>query len=115
MPIVYQPWQQNRWWHGSAKLIVHTASGDPLALVPAVRRSVESLDPDADVTRIFRLSDLVRDSAWRLNYATTCLVTLALLSFLLRSPAFSASWATQFANARASWASGWRSAPEECI
>jgi putative ABC transport system permease protein len=83
VPVVYQPWQQNRWWHGSAKLIVHTAGGDPLALVPPVRRSVESLDADASVTRIFRLSDLVRDSAWRLNYATMCLVTLALLSFLL--------------------------------
>ena len=83
VPKVYQPWQQNRWWQGPSKLIVHTAGSDPLALVPAVRRAVESLDREAGVTRIFRLADLVRDSAWRLNYATMCLVTLAVLSFLL--------------------------------
>jgi putative ABC transport system permease protein len=83
VPFVYRPWKQNRFWHGPVRLIVHTAGRDPLAFVAAVRRVAESVDRDASVSRIFRLADLVRDSAWRLNYATMCLLTLALLSFLL--------------------------------
>jgi putative ABC transport system permease protein len=79
---VYEPWTQNRWWYGST-FVVLRSSGDPLALVPALRQALAGLDKDTDVSRLHRVSDLVNDSAWRLNYAAQLSAGLAAVSLLL--------------------------------
>ena len=66
---VFQPWAQNRWWPGQEVLVVKT-SADPLKVAPIVRRALTELDPDSGIMGIYRFADVVRDSAWRLNYAT---------------------------------------------
>ena len=54
-----------------------------MALAPAIRQTVWNIDSDAQIMRIFTLENLVRDSAWRLNYSTMLLSGLAALSLLL--------------------------------
>ncbi len=59
---------------------------DPIALVPALQHAIRDFDRGDTPTRfgwIYRLEDLVRDSAWKLNYATFMLVSLASLALLL--------------------------------
>lgn len=82
VPTVFQPWRQNRWWYGPPRLIVHTTV-DPLVALPAVQHAVEEVDQTAGVFQIHRFDDVVRDSSWRLNYATLLLAGLAGLSVLL--------------------------------
>jgi putative ABC transport system permease protein len=79
---VYQPWRQNRWWFGHEMLVIRTTV-DPLAVSSIVRRAVSDLDPDAGIMGIYRLQDVIRDSAWRSNYASRLLTGLAGLSVLL--------------------------------
>jgi predicted permease len=82
VPQVYEPWIQNRWWYGSTFVILRS-SGDPLALVAPLRRAMAEMDKDAYVLRLHRVSDLVYDSAWRLNYAAQLSAGLAVVSLLL--------------------------------
>lgn len=79
---VFQPWAQNRWWPGPEMLVVRTTV-DPLAVAPTIQRAIADLDPGAGIMGIYRVDDVVRDSAWRLNYATLLLTGLAGLSVLL--------------------------------
>ena len=79
---VFQPWAQNRWWPGQEMLVVRT-SVDPLAVAPIVQRALTELDPARESWGFIAFADVVRDSAWRLNYATLLLTGLAGLSVLL--------------------------------
>ena len=82
VPHVYEPWSQNRWWWGGTTLILRSA-GDPMSLAMPLRREVAALDPDGYLLRAHRLSDLVRDSNWRMNYAAGLSLGLAVVSLLL--------------------------------
>jgi predicted lysophospholipase L1 biosynthesis ABC-type transport system permease subunit len=82
VPHVYEPWAQNRWWPGAARLIVRT-SIDPLALAPSLRQAILQQDPRANVMGLYRLGDVVRESAWRLNDATILACALGIVALLL--------------------------------
>ena len=62
--------------------MVHTA-GDPLRVVPSLRREMTALDGGAYLLQLHRLEDLVRDSAGRMNAAALLAVSLAAVSLLL--------------------------------
>lgn len=67
------------------RLIVH-ADSDPIALLPGLQKTIRDFDVGDTPTRfgeIYRLEDLVRDSAWKLNYSTFMLGSLAGLALLL--------------------------------
>jgi putative ABC transport system permease protein len=79
-PIIYRAEDQN---YFAGRIIFRTRGGDPMALVPAVRRAVRTADPAAGIYRIVRLQDEARGSAWKLNYSTLLLTGLAALAVLL--------------------------------
>jgi putative ABC transport system permease protein len=82
VPHMYEPWTQNRWWPGAARLIVRT-SIDPLELAPSLRQAVLQQDHGANVMGVYRLGDVVRESAWRLNDATILACALGTLALFL--------------------------------
>ena len=79
-PALYTPLTQsrlNRPW------IVLQTAGDPMAVVPDVRRVIKDFNAAIPIYRVRAMSDIVRDSAWRINYSMTLLTGLAGLSLLL--------------------------------
>ena len=82
VPHVYEPWGQNRWWWGATTLILRSG-GDAMSLAMPLRREVAALDRDGYLLGVHRLTDLVRDSNWRMNYAAALSVGLAVVSLLL--------------------------------
>ena len=81
LPVVYEPFSGQV----SFRLIVH-ADSDPLSLVPSIKEAIREVDKGGratffGVTRT--LDGLVRDSAWKLNYSTLMIGSLAVLSLLL--------------------------------
>ncbi len=69
----------------SLRVIVH-ADADPIALAPVLRHEIREFDRGSNPTlfgKSYRLEDLVRDSAWKLNYSTLMLGSLAGLALLL--------------------------------
>ena len=82
-PVVYRPYAQEA--GRFLALMVHT-DGDPADLAPSIREVVREVDSGPNPTRFGvpkTLQNLVRDSAWRLNYSTMMLGGLAGLSLLL--------------------------------
>jgi putative ABC transport system permease protein len=57
--------------------------GDPMAVVPGVRQVARNVNPLIPVYRVRAMSDIVRDSAWQLNYSMMLLGGLAALALLL--------------------------------
>jgi putative ABC transport system permease protein len=82
VPVVYEPWAQNRWWHGSTALILRS-DVDSLNVVTPLRQAISEIDKDAYIMRLHRVEDLVRDSAWRLNHAAELSAALAAISLVL--------------------------------
>lgn len=83
VPQVYEPWSQNRWWHGSTTLILRSHGADSLTLVGPLRQALAEIDKDATMMRVHRVDDLVYDSAWRINYAAGLSAGLAGIALLL--------------------------------
>ncbi len=57
--------------------------GDPVAVLPGVRQAVHNVNPAIPIYRVRSMSDIVRDSAWQLNYSMLLLGALAALALLL--------------------------------
>ena len=58
-------------------------SGDPMAVLPGVRQAVRNVDRAIPIYRVRKMEDIVRDSAWQLNYSMLLLSGLAALALLL--------------------------------
>jgi len=67
----------NRIW------IAAKTHGDPSAAVRSVTDAVRRVDSSYPIYRIRTMSDMVRDSAWRLNYSMALLGGLAVLALVL--------------------------------
>ncbi|MGI8746447.1 MAG: ABC transporter permease [Bryobacteraceae bacterium] len=78
-PYVY--FCEEQYWFPSYLII--KSSRDPMLLVPAVTRIVKQVDHRAAIYRVLRLSDVVRNSAWRLNYSMLLVVAPASIAFVL--------------------------------
>ena len=66
-------------------LIIRVSSGDPLTLVPAVKREIAALDPDQPVSGISTLAENVKNSLATRRLVVTLLGTFAALALLLAS------------------------------
>ena len=58
-------------------------TGDPYQIVPAVRQTAHTLNPETIINRPRALGDMVRDSTWQLNYSMLLLGGLAALALFL--------------------------------
>ncbi|MEO7963392.1 MAG: ABC transporter permease, partial [Gemmatimonadaceae bacterium] len=56
-PTIYVPYRQNRWWR-SMYVVVRTA-GAPLAVLPAIRASVRSVDPQVPLREVRTMDQLL--------------------------------------------------------
>jgi putative ABC transport system permease protein len=72
--------EDQAWFPGY--VIIH-APGDPMARMSSVRQAIKKADARAAVYRVLRLGDIVRASAWRLNYSMLLLGSLAAIALLL--------------------------------
>jgi putative ABC transport system permease protein len=63
-------------------VIIHSRN-DPMTHMAGVRQAIRRADPKAAIYRVLRLSDIVRSSAWRLNYSMLLLGSLAAIALLL--------------------------------
>jgi putative ABC transport system permease protein len=66
----------------SMTLLVRTA-GDPSAVVPAIVRAVQDIDPAQPITQVRRLQDWLEDSAAQPRFTTTLSGVFALVALLL--------------------------------
>jgi putative ABC transport system permease protein len=66
----------------SAGFILRTA-GDPMALVPAARAAVQSVDPDQPIYDIRTLQQLISDNASGVQYSARMMLVFALIALLL--------------------------------
>jgi putative ABC transport system permease protein len=81
-PEIYYPNYQCTWRWGN--LIVRTA-GDPLLLVPAVRRELHGIDPDLAVGKVRTLDQLVAESVAKPLFTTSLMLVFALVALVVAS------------------------------
>jgi putative ABC transport system permease protein len=58
-------------------------AGEPMAVLPGARQAVRNVDRAIPIYRVRAMKDIVRDSAWQLNYSMLLLSGLAALALLL--------------------------------
>jgi putative ABC transport system permease protein len=81
-PEIYYPNYQCTWRWGN--LVVRT-TGDPLLLVPAVRRELRGIDPDLAVGKISTLEQLLADSVAKPLFTTLLMLAFALIALVVAS------------------------------
>jgi putative ABC transport system permease protein len=79
-PEIYIPATQRPSW--AMTFIVRT-SGDPVALVPTVRRHLHELDPNVPLFEVRTMTDIAARSVEQRRWTMTLLSTFALLALLL--------------------------------
>jgi putative ABC transport system permease protein len=79
-PEMYIPATQRPSW--AMTFILHT-TGDPVALVPAVRRHLRELDPNLPLFQVRTMEEIAATSVERRQWTMTLLATFALLALLL--------------------------------
>ena len=77
-PAMYFPSRNPNWMN----LVIRT-QGDPLSLAGAVRKEVQSLDPDQPIASVKKMSDWVDSSVAEPRYRTTLLGMFAALAMIL--------------------------------
>ena len=82
-PQMYLPFRQ--FANENVTLVVRVASGDPLALVPAVKREIESIDPDQPVASVSTMEKNIGASLAARRLTMTLLGTFAGLALVLAS------------------------------
>jgi predicted permease len=81
-PFLYLPITQS--YEGSATIVVRADAGDPLALVPQVRRAVAALDPQLPVSDVRTMDALLKGRALLLpRFAATLAGAFGLLALAL--------------------------------
>jgi putative ABC transport system permease protein len=81
-PEIYYPNYQCTWRWGN--LVVRT-TGDPLLLVPAVRRELHGIDPDLAVGKVGTLEQIVADSIAKPLFTTSLMLVFALVALVVAS------------------------------
>ena len=83
-PKIYNAHAQSP-WAAQMAVLVRAASGDPLALAPAVRRSVMELDPTLPVVDVRTMEERVVDSIRGKRFVTLLLAIFGVLALVLTS------------------------------
>jgi len=81
IPRVYLPYQQENWWRMA--LVVRTQSGEPMNLVPAIRRELAAIDKDQPIHSFKLLEDSVAELSTDRRFSTLLLTVVAALAALL--------------------------------
>jgi predicted permease len=79
-PVVYNPEASGnwgRWWAGTMRLVVRTDSGDPVALVPAVRGVVSEIDPEIPLVNARSMVSLVAAATSEVSFISLLLAIAA--------------------------------------
>jgi predicted permease len=76
-PAIYMPYAQKRWGWMSWMTFMIRAQGDPLDLVPAIRRAIWSLDDRLPIRELALVEDLYAESNARRRFAAILVVTFA--------------------------------------
>jgi len=72
------------WWMPTnMNLVVKTQIGDPFALVPEIRRAVESVDPSIPLANVRSMEDIMSASTSRFRFASVLLGIAAAVALLL--------------------------------
>ena len=80
-PTIYVPYAQNRWWRSMYLLV--RASGDPMALVPAVRAAVAAADPEVPLQEVRTLDGLMFESVAAPRFRAGLLGAFGVVALLL--------------------------------
>lgn len=81
-PIVAMP-GGGRWYPGGMHVVVRSARGDPLALLGAIRRAVNEVDPTIPIANAATMKDLVNQSMGRLSFVMLLLGIAAAVALAL--------------------------------
>ncbi|HEU4389080.1 MAG TPA: ABC transporter permease [Blastocatellia bacterium] len=81
VPRVYVPYQQENWWRMA--LVVRAQSGDPMNLLPFIRRELNAIDKDQPIHSVKRLTDSVAEIRTDRLFSTSLLTAFAGLAALL--------------------------------
>jgi predicted permease len=81
-PFLYQPLAQR---HESGMVLLVRTSGDPTQLVPAVRREVQSIEPNLPLTNARSMEELLSNSLFPARMGAILLGLFGLLALLLAS------------------------------
>lgn len=84
-PILDNPAVEGRWfwWPGYMTLVVRTGLDDPLAIMPDIRRTVASVDPELPVANPRALTDVVDEALADLAFVSLLLGIAAAVALLL--------------------------------
>jgi putative ABC transport system permease protein len=80
IPTIYRSYRQSPPLYAS--LVLRT-SGDPLALVPAVRGQIAAVDPDLSLFNIKRLDQVISDSIVGIAYVAVMMGVLGIIALVL--------------------------------
>jgi putative ABC transport system permease protein len=83
--IAYKPMLDSVGGSVRAIMMAVRTGGDPTALVPAIRKAVESMDPDIPITNVRTLQNIVDDSISRTTFTMSLLLLAALVALFLGS------------------------------
>ncbi len=84
-PGIYFPTSQEPYGTRDADFLVVRAAGDPLTLVPAIRRIVASIDPDLPISNVQTMDHLIDATVSDRQQQMTLLSVFAALALLLAS------------------------------
>ncbi|MFL5580259.1 MAG: ABC transporter permease [Gemmatimonadaceae bacterium] len=82
-PEIYTPSLQNGGWSASLPIVVRVRSGDPTAVAGAVRAAVRAVDPEAAVTEVRPMEEVMARSLGRPRFYLTLLATFAGVAMVL--------------------------------
>jgi putative ABC transport system permease protein len=83
VPEIYVPFAQNA--GREMALVVKTTASDPLAVIPAVKEELRSLDPDQPVSRIMTMEKVCALNMGVIQFGTSVLSMVALGALILAS------------------------------
>ncbi|HEV3196605.1 MAG TPA: ABC transporter permease [Bryobacteraceae bacterium] len=84
-PGVYLPASQEVYGSSNSDFLIVRANGDPLTLVPAIRRAVASIDPDVPVSNVQTMDDIIDLAVSDRHQLMILLGAFAALALLLAS------------------------------
>jgi predicted permease len=81
---LYLPFRQYIFGVFMSTIVVRT-SGEPLAMAPALQRTIWAVDPDQPILKVQTLYDVIADSIWRPRFSAWVFTVLGGLALLLTS------------------------------
>ena len=81
---LYIPYRQYIFGVFMSTIVVRT-SGEPVAMAPALRKAIWTVDPDQPITKMESLNDMIADNIWRPRFSAWVFTVLGGLALVLTS------------------------------